>query len=391
MAAESWAPGQILNQGLDDTRLLAMWGRKLCDVAANRYPYWQNPRASQQGDRIRLGVISRFLETGSPAGWVKDLMGRLRADQFELRFYNLGNAYDSTSNALATIGSYTLLDPQFESAAAFLHDERLDAILYPDLGLHPATNRLAACRFAPLQIAGWGNPATSGLPTIDWYLSSEHESDQADQHYTERLIRLPGSGVVFPRPVLMAGEVTRHSLGIPEGVPLFHCAHSPGKHTPAYDLIFHSIQARVPNAWFLFQSDARLVHRHRRLKNSRYLPPLSRADFAGLCSISTVLLSPPAWAAANVAVEAIAHGLPVVTLPGALMRQRHALAYLNQAQCPFGTAQSVTQYIDRAVALATEPELNKEERERLSRRSGLLFNDFRPTWALENLLKERCK
>jgi len=57
------------------------------------------------------------------------------------------------------------------------------------------TLRLAAHRLAPLQVASWGHPITTGLPTIDLYFSGEMlEAPDADTHYRERLVRLPGTG-----------------------------------------------------------------------------------------------------------------------------------------------------------------------------------------------------
>ena len=52
--------------------------------------------------------------------------------------------------------------------------------------------KLASLRLAPAQATSWGHPTTSGLPSIDYFLSSElMEPPNADEHYTERLIRLP--------------------------------------------------------------------------------------------------------------------------------------------------------------------------------------------------------
>ena len=37
----------------------------------------------------------------------------------------------------------------------------------------------------------WGHPETSGLPTIDYFLTSAlMEPEDGDDHYTERLVRL---------------------------------------------------------------------------------------------------------------------------------------------------------------------------------------------------------
>ncbi len=82
-----------------------------------------------------------------------------------------------------------------EEFLAALTDDQPDVIYYPEIGMDPVTLFLAARRLAPLQIAGWGHPITTGLPEIDLFMSGELlESEGADNHYRERLIRLPGTG-----------------------------------------------------------------------------------------------------------------------------------------------------------------------------------------------------
>ena len=49
----------------------------------------------------------------------------------------------------------------------------LDVLIYPEIGMDPLTVKLASMRLARVQAATWGHPETTGLPTIDHYLSAE--------------------------------------------------------------------------------------------------------------------------------------------------------------------------------------------------------------------------
>lgn len=70
-------------------------------------------------------------------------------------------------------------------------EARLDVLLYPELGMDPLTPQLAALRLAPVQVASWGHPETTGMPTIDHYLSAElFEAADSEEYYSERLVRL---------------------------------------------------------------------------------------------------------------------------------------------------------------------------------------------------------
>ena len=69
--------------------------------------------------------------------------------------------------------------------------------------MDPLMTQLAALRLAPIQCVTWGHPVTSGLPTVDYFLSSElMEPKDGQDHYSERLIRLPGIGVCYAKPVI---------------------------------------------------------------------------------------------------------------------------------------------------------------------------------------------
>ena len=66
-----------------------------------------------------------------------------------------------------------------------------DVIVYLDIGMHPMPHMLGALRLAPVQAVLWGHPVTTGLDTIDYFLSSDAmEPADGDAHYTESLVRL---------------------------------------------------------------------------------------------------------------------------------------------------------------------------------------------------------
>src|SRR6266704_3221669 len=70
--------------------------------------------------------------------------------------------------------------------------QQLDVLIYPGIGMDPITVKLASLRLAPVQVAAWGHPETTGLPTIDYYLSAEDlEPPGAQGNYTEELVTLP--------------------------------------------------------------------------------------------------------------------------------------------------------------------------------------------------------
>ena len=67
--------------------------------------------------------------------------------------------------------------------ARAIRDSQLDILIYADIGMGIPTYLLAGLRLAPLQVALLGHASTTGLPTVDYFFSSEVEPPQAAAQY----------------------------------------------------------------------------------------------------------------------------------------------------------------------------------------------------------------
>jgi predicted O-linked N-acetylglucosamine transferase (SPINDLY family) len=113
--------------------------------------------------------------------------------------------------------------------------------------------QMAGLRLAPVQCVAWGHPVTTGLPTIDYFLSSElMEPENGQEHYSEKLIRLPNIGVSYPKPYIPPVIKTRSDFQLPNDAVIYLCCQAPFKYLPQYDFIFAEIARRVPQAKFVF-------------------------------------------------------------------------------------------------------------------------------------------
>lgn len=131
--------------------------------------------------------------------------------------------------------------------------DRLDALIYPETGTDPVTAILAATRLAPVQYVGWGHPITSGYPTIDFFLSSDGmEPEDADRHYSEKLVRLPGLSTPIHIDVAPTCASARAALGVGTEAIVYWSGQSLGKCLPRHDDLFAAIAAAVPAARFVF-------------------------------------------------------------------------------------------------------------------------------------------
>jgi len=279
-----------------------------------------------------------------------------------------------------------------EQWAQAIRSDRLHVLLIPGIGMDDVTVRLAALRLAPVQATSWGHPDTSGLPTVDDYLSSDlMEPSDAQAHYTERLVRLPNLSIWYEPPVLTADAVSRAELGVPETAVIYWCCQSLFKYLPRHDWVFVRIASAVPEARFLFiryphGDTVTTIFRERLIaafaeagldaeQYCRFLAPMSMTRFAGISRISDVFLDSLEWSGCNSTLEALAWDLPVVTMAGDLMRGRHSAAILTMLGMPELIAETPEAFIALAAELGRDPARRQALSARIARDKHRLYAD----------------
>jgi predicted O-linked N-acetylglucosamine transferase (SPINDLY family) len=301
-------------------------------------------------------------------GWI----GGLAEAGFETAVFLVDTPVDDdTRRMTARADAVHALSGSIESMATRLREARVDVLVYPDVGIDARCQVLGALRLAPRQLAGWGHPDTTGLPTFDAFLScAAMEPDDAQRHYTEPLRLLPGAGTAFVDP----GDpprLSRSDFDLPQDANLYLVPHVPPKLHPDCDAVFARIAARDPHALLLtFRFDRPAVRETiaARMRTAlraagadparqwRELPYLARDRFLGLCALGGVMLDTLHWSGGANTVDALRCGLPVVACPGPLMRGRQTLGMLRMLglESELCTADPAG-LADRAVAIATDP------------------------------------
>jgi predicted O-linked N-acetylglucosamine transferase (SPINDLY family) len=159
-------------------------------------------------------------------------------------------------------------------------------------------------------------------------------------------------------------------LGIRPGVVKYLCCQSLYKYLPRNDDIYPRIAADVPEAQFLFLQHSWAPEiselTRKRLgeafqtsgmdpaKHLVFMPPQDQAHYAGLNAAADVYLDSLEWSGGNTTLEAIAAGVPVVTLPGKLMRGRHSAGILNYLRIGDTIARDKDEYVAMAVRLGRD-------------------------------------
>jgi predicted O-linked N-acetylglucosamine transferase (SPINDLY family) len=285
---------------------------------------------------------------------------------------------------------------ELAAARAAIAEAGMHILYYPDLGMDPLTYFLAFARLAPLQVTSWGHPDTTGLDTIDYFLSCDAmEPREAERHYTERLARLPGPTVCIARPARPDRAKTREQLGLPERATLYLCPQSLFKLHPEFDPVLRRILEGDANGRLVLihGKDRRWAERvllrlgEAAARRTIVLPMLSSADYLALLAEGDVMLDPMHYSGGHTTLEALALGLPIVTWPGRFMRARHTHGFYRLIGEEALVAADPDRYVDLALSLGCDPGLRKAARDRLAETSATLYDDRRTIAGIGDFLE----
>ncbi len=373
--------------------------------AARLAPYAPPPsRASRSVARFRLGVVSAQVFDHSvfnaiTRGWLE----HLDRDRFEITLFNLGTSRDpSTELAERCVDRSEGRARTIPDWAQNIRAADLDAVLFPEVGISRNTLALASLRLAPRQLASWGHPETTGLPTIDVFLSAEAlEPPEADAHYSERLVRLPNLGVYYQPYGVAAASCDRVALGIASDRPLLICPGTPFKYDPRDDQVLVEIAQRLGACTFAFFTYERpsLSERLRtRLERAfaaagleserflKWLPWHPRAEFLGLLAEAEVYLDTLRFSGFNTLMQAVEMSLPCVSHEGRYLRGRLGSGILRQLGLSELVANDVAAYVEIAVRLASDRAYRHDIAARMRRAAPRLYADRSAVQGLERAL-----
>ena len=355
---------------------------------------------SRNDGKLKIGIISRYLR-GHTIGYLNyGLVKYLDREKFHVTVFGFPGISDDLSADIADAADQTIIVPaQLSPARKVIGRQELDILLYADIGMDPLTYFLAFSRLAPVQCTTWGHPDTTGIPNIDYYLSSVNaEPYGAQAHYTEKLILFNEFPMYCRRPQTTETPVTRRQLDLPEDCHLYACIQSLFKVHPDFDDIIAGILLKDPKGIIVFFEGK---HAHwgkllrerfaRRLpevcRRLRFLKRLPQQDFLAFLQIPDVLLDTPHFSGGYTSLLAFAAGTPIVTWPGEFMRGRLTYAWYKRMGIMDTVAEDFDAYIDIACQLANDGDWRKELRNKIKTRAACLYENLEPTRELENFFQ----
>ncbi|HEX3315620.1 MAG TPA: hypothetical protein VHR72_12045, partial [Gemmataceae bacterium] len=386
-------------QGLNDRDVLRDYG-ELFEAPPDQGP---KPRSGRAGvDRkIHVGFLSSHFRNHTVGELMRGLIAHLCRDRFVVHVLTVGHYDDEVARFLRQHADFSIeVTTNLPAARRTIAELGLDVLFYADIGMDPVTCTLALSRLAPVQCTTWGHPSTSGLPTIDYFLSSElFETENADGHYTEKLVRLRTIPAYCCRPEPVTLRAGPEDFGLPADCRLYACPQALFKIDPDFEDILGRLLRRDPRGIVTFhRSPGRNWHDllGRRFAaripdvadRIRFLPRLDHADYLRLNTAAAALLDPTAFNGGNTSYKGLALGTPIVTLPGELLRSRMTLAMYRKMGVMDCVAHSPEEYVEIAVHLAEDPAHRNAVRARILAANDVLYEDREAVSELDRFLQE---
>lgn len=382
--AEEWIqlgvvpPFNLQFHGRNDLPLKQLYGQTIAETLD--FPL-ADDRVKKSFDlRPRVGIITlrndrAFLRS------IGGLIKRIDQSRIEPIVIALPSSRVTLEQSLGDSVQYLWLPPSIDQMSQAIRETGLDLLYYFEIGTSSLGYMLAQQRLAPVQCTSWGIQVTSGIPTIDFYISSKlMEGTDSSSHYSEQLILLDTLLSWQERPAIEPID-SQNSMNDRN---LYFCPQQLGKFVPQFDDVLAGILRRDPNGIVVVTEGnvPRLTSRLRgRWKWSipdvadriQFIPQQRGNDYWRWIKSADVFLDPITFGGVNTTYDALGLGKAVVTLPSPFQRGRYTAGCYQAMQMNDCIATSTEDYIQRAVKIASDQDYRATIERSIAERNEILF------------------
>ena len=349
--------------------------------------YQSSHIGENSNQKLRIGFASENLRNHTVGYLYQGLISQFHKLGWEVYVYGSGQIDELTNYLRANCFRFHALPTNLPEARELISADRLDILYYAEIGMNSLTYFLAFSRLAQLQCVGWGHPVTTGIPSIDLFISSKHlETDDivaAENHYTERLIRLN-----LPPTFLYPFQYDEAKIdcfkSISEDMTIYFCPQTMYKIHPDFDPLIIEILRRDPRGIVIFIDGqgnwkGALQKRWRSIdaNASKRIKFVKRADkklFLSMLAQADVILDTIYFSGGITSAEALSVGTPVITYAGTnLMAGRVTYGYYQQIGVLDCIATSFSAYVELAVKMGINKVWRNIVSDKIRRRQHLLF------------------
>jgi len=348
------------------------------------------PKRSKLRAKIKVGYVNAHFGAQTETHVTLSTL-RLDKSKFEICLFNVvSNAGPIEDYVRSLADSFTLLPKNYQQQVKVIRDAALDVVII-GTNVTAVSNAVALIvlhRLAPLQLASYCSPVSTGMRHIDGYLTGTlNDYPGMQEHFTEKLYFCEGPPGCLDYTVEAAGSGTRFDragLGIAPDEVVFVNAAACFKILPEMQETWAKILAAVPksrllllpfnpnwaNAFPVKQFERSLTEacaRHGVCRERFILVGslASRADVKALERVADVYLDTSPFSGSISVIDPLELGLPLVVQEGATHRSRMASALLREIGLPELITTDDTAYFALALRLGTDASYRRHLNQRI--------------------------
>lgn len=337
--------------------------------------YEHDRERHREHEKIRVGYIaSRFTENVL-SYFVIQLLCAYDRKRFEVYCYSYGKKEDRVTEFIRPlvkkfyVGPYGPHTPP-DIMAAEIYEDGVDILF--DLSGHTENSLgliAASYKPAPVQLTGIGFMGTSGMKAMDYFLGDPYCDPPGlnENDFSEEILRLPHSHFCYTPSELALHITNKYRPKKPGEEILLASFGNFRKLNEPHISLWAEILRRLPQARLLLRSsdDNRYMQRKvREMFRAQGLESTGRViierpdnDYLNRYQDVDLLLDTYPYVGGGTTCDALYAGVPVISLYGRRHGTRFGYSLLTNAGLGELAAATKEEYVEKAVALGSDPEL----------------------------------
>jgi predicted O-linked N-acetylglucosamine transferase (SPINDLY family) len=361
----------------------------------------ENRKTFNQKQIKRVGFISTNFRLHSVG---RDRIGVIRnmnRDLFDIVIFHFEEYNnDMYFNLLKTSGlKNVILKGDFNVWIKMIEHENLDILVYADIGMQEETYLLAHTRLAPVQITTFGHSESSGIDTIDYYLSSElYESSNCNEHYSEKLILQKSLGTFYYDryyDFILNSKDPNYTLKLDTGKIYLTNLQYLHKSSESDFILYEKIFDNILNVYIVFVNGTgeKIYEDSLRKRLSKYmdriviLPKLATCNYYKLIQSSYLILDTYPHGGCNSTLESFNYNKIVITYPSEFLRGRFTQGfYKKMGMSDECIVNSLDEYIGKIKFFLDNPKEKESVEQLITNNKYKLYNDLESIYEWNNIL-----
>lgn len=363
----------------------------------------RNAPIDTSGRRLRVGYVSSDLRDHAVGYLMAELFEVHDKSKIEVFAYYCGPPSSDGLNARIRASVEHWADIRGltdDAAAAKIAADGIDILVDVNGHTRDAKTAVFSRHPAPIQVNWLGYPGTMGGPHHHYIIADPWIIPPASEvYYSEKVVRLPCYQPNDRKRAVAAERPTRAEAGLPDHAVVFCCFNGPQKISRFTFDRWMEILKRVEGSvlWLLHSAE----ETHERLRSYAeqagvardrliFAPKQHNATHLARYPLADLFLDTAPYGAHTTASDALWMGVPVLTLPGRSFASRVCGSLVTAAGLGDLVATSPRDYVERAVALGSDPVQIAALKARLeaNRMTCDLFNMDKLVTSLEALYAE---